>query len=307
MPYCRTRKASRVTSGWRSVWNNPWVRILRPMQWPKNAVVLAALVFGRVYGDVSHVAAAAGAMIVFCLMSSAGYIVNDFIDMDRDRHHPLKRSRPLASGAIAPRSALGLSAVLALVALALAWAISPWLLLVIAGYAALMSAYSLKLKQIVIIDVFVIGAGFLLRALAGGAAVEVSISAWLMLCTVLLALFLGFCKRRNEIVTLEQQAGLHRSALRGYTSQILDQFILLTASSTIMAYSMYSFTAESVPTSHTMMITIPIVAFSLFRYLYLVYGRALGGAPEVLLFRDAPLAAAIGLWGVTVLGVFWFG
>lgn len=277
------------------------------MQWPKNAVVLAALVFGRVYHDPINVLAAIAAMVAFCLISSAGYIINDWIDIERDRHHPLKRSRPLASGAIATKPALRVAAGLALSAFALSAVISPWLLLVIAGYAALMTAYSLILKQIVIIDVFVIGAGFLLRAIAGGAAVHVSISAWLMLCTVLLALFLGFCKRRNEVLTLEHRAGLHRSSLRGYTTQILDQFILLTASSTIMAYSMYSFTAESVPTSHTMMITIPIVAFALFRYLFLVYGRALGGAPEVLLFRDAPLAGAIGLWGVTVFLVFWIG
>jgi 4-hydroxybenzoate polyprenyltransferase len=170
-----------------------------------------------------------------------------------------------------------------------------------------MTAYSLSLKRVVIIDVFIIGAGFLLRAIAGGAAVQVSISAWLMLCTVLLALFLGFCKRRNEMMTLEHRAELHRSSLRGYTPQILDHFILLTASSTIMAYSMYSFTAESVPTNHAMMITIPIVAFALFRYLFLVYGRSLGGAPEILLFRDLPLAGAILLWGVTVLLVFWMG
>ena len=301
------RKASKVPLAWRSVRCNPWVRLLRPMQWPKNAVVLAALVFGRVYDDPANVAAAIGAAIAFCMISSAGYIFNDWIDSERDRHHPLKRTRPLASGSIAPGPALRVAAALAFVACLISLVISPWLLLVVAAYAVLMSCYSLGLKQIVIIDVFVIGAGFLLRAIAGGAAIQVSISAWLMLCTVLLALFLGFCKRRNEVITLEHRAGLHRRSLRGYTPQILDQFILLTASSTIMAYSMYSFTAESVPTNHAMMVTIPIVAFALFRYLYLVYGRALGGAPEVLLFRDPPLAGAVVLWGITVFLVFWVG
>jgi 4-hydroxybenzoate polyprenyltransferase len=300
-------KATSVTVSPRIFRANPWVRLVRPMQWPKNGVVLAALVFGRVYGDPANVAAAIGAVVVFCLVSSAGYIFNDWVDIEGDRHHPLKRARPLASGVIAPGPALQVAGVLVVTSFALALAISPWLLLVVAAYAALMTAYSLRLKRVVIIDVFIIGAGFLLRAIAGGAAVQVSISAWLMLCTVLLALFLGFCKRRNEMMTLEHRAELHRSSLRGYTPQILDHFILLTASSTIMAYSMYSFTAESVPTNHAMMITIPIVAFALFRYLYLVYGRSLGGAPEILLFRDLPLAGAILLWGCTVLLVFWIG
>jgi 4-hydroxybenzoate polyprenyltransferase len=300
-------KTSSVPIVLRTSQSGAWVRLLRPMQWPKNGVVLAALVFGRVYGEPANIVAAFGAVIAFCMISSVGYIFNDWVDMEGDQHHPLKRARPLASGAIAPGPALRVAGVLALGALAISGLISPWLTLVVAAYAMLMTLYSLRLKRVVIIDVFVIGAGFLLRAIAGGAAVDVSISAWLMFCTVLLALFLGFCKRRNEMVTLEDRAGFHRSSLRGYTPQILDHFILLTASSTIMAYSMYTFTAESVPANHAMMITIPIVAFALFRYLFLVYGRSLGGAPEILLFRDQPLAGAIVLWGATVLLVFWIG
>ncbi len=286
---------------------NRWVRLLRPVQWAKNGVVLAALVFGRVYDDPAKVWASLGAVFAFCLISSAGYILNDWLDVERDRHHPLKRARPLASGAIRPRSALILGGALATTSLIFSLLISPWLALVITVYALLMAAYSVWLKRVVIIDVFVIAAGFLLRAVAGGLAIGVPISTWLMLCTVLLALFLGFCKRRNEIVTLQESAQLHRVSLRGYTPEILDQFILLTASSTLMAYAMYTFTAESVPTNHAMMITVPIVAFALFRYLYLVYGRALGGAPEVLLFRDAPLLGAIVLWACAVFIVFWLG
>lgn len=286
---------------------NRWVRLLRPVQWAKNGVVLAALVFGRVYEDPAKVWASLGAVLAFCLISSAGYILNDWLDVERDRHHPLKRARPLASGAIRPRSALILGGALATTALISSLLISPSLALVISVYALLMSAYSVWLKRVVIIDVFVIAAGFLLRAVAGGVAISVPISTWLMLCTVLLALFLGFCKRRNEILTLQERAQLHRVSLRGYTPEILDQFILLTASSTLVAYAMYTFTAESVPTNHAMMITVPIVAFALFRYLYLVYGRALGGAPEVLLFRDAPLLGAIVLWACAVFIVFWLG
>lgn len=299
--------ASTVTAAWRRVGINRWVRLLRPMQWAKNGVVLAALVFGRVYDDPARVLASLVAVIAFCCISSAGYIFNDWLDMERDRHHPLKRMRPLASGAIRPGSALIVAGALVVSSGILSLTISPWLTLVIAAYGLLMWTYSVGLKRVVIIDVFVIAAGFLLRAIAGGVAVHMPISTWLMLCTVLLALFLGFCKRRNEVVTLQESAQLHRVSLRGYTPEILDQFILLTASSTLMAYAMYSFTAESVPTNHAMMVTVPIVAFALFRYLYLVYGRAQGGAPEVLLFRDAPLLGSVILWALAVFLVFWLG
>jgi 4-hydroxybenzoate polyprenyltransferase len=282
-----------------------WLRLLRPVQWSKNAVVLAAVVFARMATEPAPLIHAVVALIAFCLISSAMYIYNDWQDIERDRHHPIKQHRPLASGAIAPRAALSVAAVLSVTSFVLAWAVTPLLALVIGIYAALMTAYTLYLKRVVIIDVFVIAGGFLLRAVAGAVAVDVPISAWLMLCTVLLALFLGFCKRRNEMLTLQETAVLHRHALRGYTPQILDQFILLTASSTIMAYAMYSFTSTYVPENDTMMITVPIVAFAMFRYLYLAYVRRLGGAPESLLFRDLPLLGAVLLWGITVMVIFW--
>lgn len=286
---------------------HPWLRLLRPIQWSKNAVVLAALVFGRAWEEPENIPRALVAVLAFCLVSSAGYIVNDWVDIDRDRHHPLKRNRPLAAGAIPVRRALYLAALLLAASLGISAAIAPGLALVVAAYAILMTGYSLWLKHVIILDVFIIACGFLLRAFAGGVAVHVRISPWLMLCTVLLALFLGFCKRRNEMLTLDTSASRHRRSLDGYTKQILDLFILLAASSTLMAYSMYTFTAESVPANDAMMVTIPIVAFALFRYIFLVYGRALGGAPEVLLFRDRPLFASIVLWGIAVAGVFWLG
>ncbi|HVL25739.1 MAG TPA: decaprenyl-phosphate phosphoribosyltransferase [Thermomicrobiales bacterium] len=282
-----------------------WVRLVRPVQWSKNAVVLAGVVFARMAGEPSQLLHALVALVAFCMISSSMYIFNDWLDMERDRHHPLKRFRPLASGAITPRQALPVSGALAIASLALAWAVTPALALIVALYALLMTTYTLWLKRIVIIDVFVIAGGFLLRAIAGAVAVDVPISAWLMLCTVLLALFLGFCKRRNEMLTLQDTATLHRDVLRGYTPAILDQFILLTASTTIMAYAMYTFTSTYVPENDTMMITVPIVAFAIFRYLYLVYVRKLGGAPESLLFRDLPLLSAVALWGASVLVIFW--
>ena len=281
-----------------------WIRLLRPVQWAKNVVVFAAPIFGR-QSDPEDVRNAIATFVLFCALSSATYIFNDWIDIERDRLHPVKRLRPLAAGQISPRPAIALSAVLASGTLLVSLAITPWLTLVLLAYAVLMTAYTLRLKQVMILDVFVISAGFLLRAIAGVAAVDVPISTWLMLCTMLLALFLGFAKRRNELTTLDKDAALHRTSLRGYTTEILDQFIVISAGSAVMAYAMYSFSADTVPESGIMMITVPIVIFAMFRYLYLVYVRRLGGAPEILLFRDMPLLGSIIVWGITVFAIVW--
>jgi 4-hydroxybenzoate polyprenyltransferase len=285
--------------------SNPWLRLLRPVQWTKNSVVFAALVFGRQSGfdDLLH---ATMAFIAFCAISSATYIFNDWSDVERDRVHPVKRFRPLAAGELRPAPALVLAAILAIVALSISLAVTPWLSTVLAAYGLLMLAYTFLLKQVMILDVFVIAAGFLLRAIAGAAAVDVPISTWLMLCTMLLALFLGFCKRRNELTTLDAEAALHRTSLRGYTVETLDQFIVISAASSVMAYAMYTFSADTVPDNGIMMITVPIVIFAMFRYLYLVYIRRLGGAPEILLFRDRPLLGSIIVWGITAFSIVWF-
>jgi 4-hydroxybenzoate polyprenyltransferase len=285
--------------------SGPWIRLLRPVQWAKNSVVFAALIFGR-QSDPGDLLNASLAFIAFCAISSATYIFNDWSDIERDRHHPVKRFRPLASGEVQPGAAAVLGVALALFGVVVSVLVTPWLTLVLGGYAGLMSAYTIWLKQVMILDVFVISAGFLLRAIAGGVAVGIPVSTWLMLCTMLLALFLGFCKRRNELTTLDKDAALHRTSLRGYTIEILDQFIVISAASSVMAYAMYTFSAETVPESGIMMITVPIVIFALFRYLYLVYVRRLGGAPEILLFRDRPLLTSIVVWGLTVFGIVWF-
>lgn len=284
---------------------SPWFRLLRPVQWTKNSVVFAPMIFGR-QSDPGDLLNATLAFAAFCAISSATYIFNDWSDIERDRHHPVKRFRPLASGEIPPRPAGLLGIMLVILALTVSLFVTPWLTLVLVGYAVVMAAYTAWLKQVMILDVFVISAGFLLRAIAGGVAVNVPISTWLALCTMLLALFLGFCKRRNELTTLDKDAALHRTSLRGYTTEILDQFIVITAASSVMAYAMYSFSAETVPESGLMMITVPIVIFALFRYLYLVYVQRLGGAPEVLLFRDRLLLGSIVVWGITVFGIVWF-
>lgn len=283
-----------------------WFHVLRIPQWSKNAVVFAALVFGDPKVD-QPVLRSVVAFIAFCAVSSAGYIFNDWLDIERDRLHPGKRHRPMAAGGIAPATGLGVAGVLVAAALVVSWVVNPVLSLVLGSYSILMAAYSLRLKNIVLVDVFVIATGFLLRAVAGAAAVEVPVSAWLMLCTLLLALFLAFGKRRSELIRLGEKAGAHRAALTGYSIPVLDQFLVITATCSIMAYSIYSFTSESVPGNGIMMLTVPPVMFAVFRYLLLVFRRGEGGAPELLLWRDMPLLLSVITWSVTVLGVMYFG
>ncbi|HWK79194.1 MAG TPA: decaprenyl-phosphate phosphoribosyltransferase [Thermomicrobiales bacterium] len=280
-----------------------WVRLLRPIQWTKNAIVFAALVFARLFDKPEAVVDSVLAFIAFCAISSTIYIFNDWRDIERDRHHPTKRARPLASGVIAPQAALVVAAVLAVGGCAIAAFVSWKLLAVCLAYLAMMVMYSVSWKHIVILDVFIIAGGFILRAVAGAAAVGVAVSSWLLLCTFFLSLFLGFCKRRNEISTLVGDAEAHRPSLRGYSIPVLDQFIALTAASTLMAYSMYTFVSAFVPQDDSMMLTIPFVAFAVARYLFLVYGRNLGGSPESVLLKDRPLFLSIFGWGITVLAI----
>lgn len=265
-------------------------------------MVFAALVFGD--PNVDHALwRTVAAFIAFCSISSAGYIVNDCLDIERDRLHPTKQNRPIASGAVSPQTGLAVAIALALFGFAISWIVNPVLLLVMIGYALLTTLYSLHFKNIVLLDAFVIASGFLLRAVAGAAAVEVPVSAWLMLCTMLLALFLAFGKRRSELVRLQENAIEHRSALSGYSIPLLDQLLVITAGSTIMAYSFYSFTSESVPSNGLMMLTVPFVMFAVFRYLLLILRRGEGGAPEILLWRDKPLLASVMSWGIVALAI----
>lgn len=279
-----------------------WFHLLRIPQWSKNAVVFAALVFGD--PEVDHaIWRAIAAFVAFCAISSAGYIVNDLIDIDRDRIHPAKRYRPIAAGAVSAHAGMIIAILLTLAGLVISLAVNPVLLLVMVGYALLTTVYSLQLKNVVLLDAFIIATGFLLRAVAGAAAVEVPISAWLMLCTMLLALFLAFGKRRSELVSLNRQAIGHRAVLAGYSVPLLDQLLVTTAACTIMAYSFYSFTSESVPRNGLMMLTVPFVMFAVFRYLLLIMRRGEGGAPEILLWKDKPLLTSVLSWGAVALGI----
>jgi 4-hydroxybenzoate polyprenyltransferase len=283
----------------------PIVRAMRPLQWTKNGIVAAALVFDRKIFELEPALRSLLAILCFCAVSSAIYLINDLKDIEADRHHPTKRFRPIAAGEVSPRFALAVAVSLLAAALAGAAINGLGFLAVIAGYAALMVAYSAGLKQLVILDVFAIAAGFVLRAAGGAVAIDVPISPWLYVCTLLLALFLGFGKRRNELSTLDAAAVRHRANLEAYTIPFLDQLISVVASAVVMAYSIYTFAATNVPENHAMMLTIPFVAYAVFRYLFLIHRRDLGGSPEILLFTDRPLLLCILGWGLTSVAILY--
>lgn len=289
------------------------LRSLRPKQWTKNAVVLAALVFA--FGDASQglahdkwpaaLLAALAATGLFCLASSAVYLLNDLRDRDQDRLHPVKKFRPLASGEMSPAEAWGTAAALLAVSLAGAWLLDADFLVVLGGYLLLQAAYTAGLKRVALLDIFLIAVGFVLRALAGAVVLHVTISPWLLLCTLLLALFLALCKRRHELVALQGGEGATRHSLRQYDRGLLDVLIPMTGAAALVSYSVYTLWPETVAKFGTtrLAFTIPLVAFGLFRYLDLVYRREEGGRPEQLLLTDPPLLATVALYGATALAV----
>jgi 4-hydroxybenzoate polyprenyltransferase len=278
---------------------------MRPRQWTKNLLVFAALIFDLQLDEPGRVGVALVAFGCFCLASGGVYLVNDLVDCDADRRHPAKRRRPIASGRLPERVAVMAAVAAFVLAPSIAAVIRPGFGVIIVGYLALMLGYSFWIKHAVILDVFAISGGFVLRAAGGAVALGVPISPWLYVCTVLLALFLGFGKRRNEIRLLENAAGLHRRNLDEYTVGLLDQLIMLTAAATIMSYSLYTFTAPTLPENHAMMLTIPFVLYGIFRYLLLVYVRDEGGAPEQLLLTDRPLLGSVMLWAATAVVILY--
>lgn len=280
-----------------------WVHLHRPVQWTKNVVVLSALVFGGQVGSPSHVARAIGAVLAFCLVSSAGYIWNDWWDRGRDRLHPEKRFRPIAAGMIGPQDALRWSGVLLVAAFVLSALVSPLLLVILATYSGLMAAYTVRLKHIPVIDVVIIAIGFVLRAIAGVVAVDVAMSRWLLVCTFLLSLFLGFGKRRHEFMALGEVAAKHRPSLGGYSEPMLNGLILATSGLALLGYTAYAATTPTVTTHWPMMLTAPLVAVAIGRYLVLIFQRGSGGSPESILLRDVPLIVAICSWGLAIVAV----
>jgi 4-hydroxybenzoate polyprenyltransferase len=277
---------------------NALLRAMRPLQWTKNGLVFAALIFDRKFTDAGAIGIAILAAICFCAVSSASYLINDVQDIERDQRHPRKRFRPIATGELTVQQALIASGVLSLLALVVGSLIRLEFTLVLIGYLLLMVAYNLGLKQLAILDVFAIGGGFVLRAVGGAVAIDVPISPWLYVCTMLVALLIGFSKRRQELISLANMAVLHRESLRGYTVPLLDQYINILAAATIIAYSVYTFESTAVPRNHAMMLTIPFVAYGIFRFLAVSQRSELGGQPEALLFADRPLLISLIGWGL---------
>lgn len=280
---------------------------LRPRQWTKNLLLFIALAFTLNLQNGALLARAAGAFLCFCALSSAGYLFNDVTDVEADRRHPVKRLRPVAAGLIPPWVALAAAAVLAVVGLGGCFAIRPLLGGVALTYLALTALYTSALKHVVLVDVFGIAAGFVVRAAAGAVAIGVPISPWLYIATMLGALLIGLGKRRAELVSLGDAAAGHRRNLEAYTLPFLDQLILVTSSAVVMTYALYTFSADSLPRNHSFMLTIPVVIYGLFRYLFLLHTGRGGGAPEELLFRDRPLLLAVGIWAVLAVAVLYLG
>jgi 4-hydroxybenzoate polyprenyltransferase len=276
---------------------------LRPGQWTKNLVVFAGLLFGRRLFDPVALAEACAAFAIFCALSGVVYLLNDVVDREADRRHPLKSMRPIASGELSPGLALAAAAGLAVVSLALACWLRPAFALVALAYLVLLAAYSARFKHVVIIDVLTIAIGFVLRAVAGAVVIDVAISHWLLVCTVLLALFLALSKRRHELTLLAEGAAEHRRILGEYSPYLLDQMIGVVTASTLIAYIFYTISPETVQNFQTeyLALTIPFPLYGIFRYLYLVHRREGGGSPAEMLVTDRPLLACVALWAATVV------
>lgn len=282
------------------------IKTMRLKQWPKNVFVWAALVFDVKLFVRDPFVRTLVAFFLFCLISSAVYIINDLVDMPKDRLHPEKRSRPLASGALNPRIAIIAAVVIVVGCLPAALAINLEFTAILYGYLLLMIAYSFWLKNMVIVDVLTIALGFVLRVAAGVAVVSAArFSPWLYVCTILLALFLGLGKRRQEIVLMNGNSGSTRRILAEYNLRFVDEMLGIVSASTVMAYATYTFSAPNLPPSHLMMLTIPFVLYGLFRYLYLIHVKGETDPPDVVVLKDRALQLDVLLFAVVVLVVFY--
>jgi 4-hydroxybenzoate polyprenyltransferase len=282
------------------------VRSMRPEQWTKNLIVFAALIFGQRLFDAAAVGSSLAAFLIFCALSGVVYLLNDVVDRENDRQHPLKSGRPIASGELTPRAALTAAGPIGVAALAAAVWLHPVFGLIAAAYVALFAAYSRVLKHVVILDVLTIAIGFVLRAAAGAVVVAVPMSPWLLACTMLLALFLGLSKRRHELTLLAGAATGHRRILEEYNPYLLDQMIGVVTASTLMAYIIYCTSSETIEKFGTdgLVLTTPFPIYGIFRYLYLVHQRGAGSPSEVLL-TDRPLIVCIALWGLAVIAIIY--
>ncbi len=277
------------------------IKTMRPRQWPKNGFVFIALLFDRQLLQPVSFLHTLTAFVLLCFMSSAVYLMNDLVDIERDRQHPKKRLRPLPSGELSVGAARIAAVIFALGSLVAGFALATgfgWILL---GYLVMQIGYTFWLKHIVLLDVFIITTGFILRIAAGVTVIDVQrFSPWLYVFGGFLALFMALGKRRHELTLLGENAHSHRAILNEYNLDLIDRMLGVVMTSAVVSYSLYTFLAEGLPDNHVMMLTIPFVLYSIFRYLYLIHIRNEGGAPEEIFLRDLPLQVAMGLFGVVV-------
>lgn len=282
------------------------LKAMRPRQWTKNGFVFFALIFDKQLFLPEPFFRTLQGFFLFCLISSAVYLLNDIADVEGDRQHPEKQHRPLASGALPLNLALGAAVVLSIITLLLGYLLEPAFSIILAVYLTLNLLYSRWLKHVPILDVLIISSGFVLRVAAGVALITVErFSPWLYMITILFSLYIGLGKRRAEMNLLEQGAGSYRKVLDGYTIPLLDQYITIVSGMTIVAYSLYAFSAPNLPTNHSMMLTIPFVVYGIFRYLQLIQTGHAAGAPDEVALKDRPLQITMLLWGLAVIAVFY--
>ena len=282
---------------------------LRPHQWTKNLVVLAALIFAQKLFHWPSVIGAIWAFLIFCVVSGAVYLLNDLVDLKKDRLHPVKRSRPIASGELSKPFSIFVGLILVFIGFFTAISLDIKFGITVIVYFLVMTAYCLVLKNIVIVDVLVVAMGFVLRAVAGAFAINVAVSNWLLVCTLLLALFLALSKRRHELTLLLDEAAEHRSILGEYSSYLLDQMIAVVSASTLVTYGLYASAPETVAKFGTdgLIWTLPFVLYGILRYLYLVHRKAKGGSPTLVLLNDKPILVTVTLWAATVITVIYHG
>jgi 4-hydroxybenzoate polyprenyltransferase len=279
------------------------LRSLRPEQWSKNLILFGGLLFGMRLMDLGAVLRAGSAFVIFCALSGVVYLLNDVMDRDADQRHPLKCRRPIASGALLPSIAVSTAALLGAAGLGSAWLLGPSFFIVAASYVGLQILYSGPLRHVVILDVLTIAFGFVLRAVAGAIVIDVPISHWLLLDTVLLALFLALSKRRHELTLLAENATSHRRILEEYSPYLLDQMIAVVTASTLMGYALYTVSPDTVAKFGTdrLALTVPFPLYGIFRYLYLVHQKEGGGSPSTMLLTDKPLLICVALWACAVV------
>ncbi|MCI0555491.1 MAG: decaprenyl-phosphate phosphoribosyltransferase [Anaerolineae bacterium] len=282
------------------------IKAMRPRQWTKNGFVFFALIFDKQLFSPAPFLRTLEGFFLFCLISSAVYLFNDIADIEADRQHPEKKYRPLALRMLPVGVALGAAIVLSIVSLLLGYFLEPVFAGILALYLTLNLLYSRWLKHVPILDVLIISSGFVLRVAAGVALITVErFSPWLYMITILFSLYIGLGKRRAEMNLLEQAAGAHRKVLDGYTIPLLDQYITIVSGMTIVAYSLYTFSAPNLPVNHSMMLTIPFVVYGIFRYLQLIQTGHAAGAPDEVALKDRPLQITVFLWGLAVIMIFY--